>query len=260
MFKSIFLSTGLFLAIAIASSFSSFANAETLNCTPITSLPITINEQGVYCLQQKQNVRLESGNAISIETNNVTIDLNGYTIRNNFPGNTAKGIKGIARKFVRIRNGVIRGFLIGVSLTGSPHSSIGHKIEDLYVDQCRYIGIQISGSNMMIRNNWIMDTGTNDPYRLREITMAFGIYNSYGASNRIIDNDITNITQGLLDTNLGIYVGPSARDVLVINNRISKVTRGILLGDSTTLKYRDNITTGVTLSEYEGGRDIGNNE
>lgn len=51
--------------------------AETLICTPITSLPATIVTQGVYGVTGNLATARNSGNAIEITANNVTPDLNG---------------------------------------------------------------------------------------------------------------------------------------------------------------------------------------
>src|SRR5262245_2921543 len=55
-------------------------DAETINCTPITSLPAVITVQGIYCLTGNLNTAMTSGNAIDIQTNNVILDLNGYKL------------------------------------------------------------------------------------------------------------------------------------------------------------------------------------
>ncbi len=58
------------------------ARGETTNCTAITSIPATITTQGIYCLTGNLSGNLATGNAITINTNNVTIDLNGYKLGN----------------------------------------------------------------------------------------------------------------------------------------------------------------------------------
>ena len=50
------------------------------SCTSITSLPITITAAGVYCLTSNLVTNVTSGNAIEIATDDVVINLNGYTI------------------------------------------------------------------------------------------------------------------------------------------------------------------------------------
>jgi hypothetical protein len=60
--------------------FAHTVRAETLNCTSITSLPATINTQGVFCLTGNLGTNISSGNAIYITANNVTLDLNGWKV------------------------------------------------------------------------------------------------------------------------------------------------------------------------------------
>ena len=45
---------------------STSIQAETINCTPITSLPATITAQGIYCLTGNLTTSQTSGNAITI--------------------------------------------------------------------------------------------------------------------------------------------------------------------------------------------------
>ena len=79
--------------------FSSMAQAETTECTVITSLPYTISTQGIYCLKGNLATSMTSGNAIEINTNNVVIDLNGYKLGGlgAGPGTTARGIHAYQR-------------------------------------------------------------------------------------------------------------------------------------------------------------------
>lgn len=51
------------------------AQAETTVWTAITAAPFTINAPGIYCLTQDIATNLASGNAITIDTNNVVLDL-----------------------------------------------------------------------------------------------------------------------------------------------------------------------------------------
>src|SRR5262245_11038597 len=57
-------------------------HAETTQCTVISSLSTTITVQGIYCLTSDFYLFLVSGHAITINTNNVVIDLNGHKIGN----------------------------------------------------------------------------------------------------------------------------------------------------------------------------------
>jgi hypothetical protein len=107
------------------------ARAKTTQCEAIKSLPVTINRKGVYCLTEDFETNLNSGAAIKITANNVTIDLNGYKIENHAAGTTASGIYAFRKKNITIRNGTIRGFYVGIWLKDS---STGHRIENIRTD------------------------------------------------------------------------------------------------------------------------------
>jgi hypothetical protein len=76
--------------------------------TPISSAPYTISQPGSYYLTTNLNVT--SGDAIDINTNGVTLDLNGFTLFSTDPGNTGTGILlGSGLNDITIFNGHIRG-------------------------------------------------------------------------------------------------------------------------------------------------------
>src|SRR5262245_57591291 len=107
------------------------AHAETVNCTPITSLPAVINVQGIHCLTGNLDTAITSGSAITINANNVVLDLNGFKL-GGLGGGTATqavGISGVQRQNITIKNGTIRGFHTAIELAGA--NSQGHVIEDI---------------------------------------------------------------------------------------------------------------------------------
>src|SRR5262245_30153800 len=86
------------------------ARAETALCTAIGSMPVTITTQGIYCLTTDFNLNLATGAAITVNTNNVVIDLNGHKIGNLAAGSgtLAKGVYAVQRQNITIKNGTIR--------------------------------------------------------------------------------------------------------------------------------------------------------
>lgn len=76
--------------------------------TPISSAPFTINASGSYYLTG--NLTVTTGNAITISTDDVTLDLNGFTISSTAsPASGAGVLLPSLRKNVTVRNGRIRG-------------------------------------------------------------------------------------------------------------------------------------------------------
>src|SRR5881227_2066237 len=116
----------LFIAIATLAAFAGAsgpaAAAESYDgCFGfIDALPATITTQGIWCLRQNLDTSATSGNMIDIQTNNVTIDCNGFRLRGSGGGasTTAVGIYATGRLNLAIRHCTIRGFLAGIELTG----------------------------------------------------------------------------------------------------------------------------------------------
>jgi hypothetical protein len=139
------------------------AAAETVNCTNITLLPATITVQGVYCLKQDLATSMTSGAAITINTNNVTIDFNGFKL-GGLGGGAATQANGVVvdnRQNITLRNGNIRGFRFGIAI--SAVTSSGHLIEDNLIDGSTMIGILLAGKGMVVRRNRIVNTDTTPP-------------------------------------------------------------------------------------------------
>src|SRR5690606_4331398 len=126
--------------------------------------------------------------AIEIAANNVTIDCNGFKIGGLAAGSatTANGIRATGRQNAVVRNCNVRGFLRGISLSGA-----GHLVEDNRLDGNRYVGIEASGDNNLVRGNRVFDTGG---------TTAFTPVTSYGifGTAMVLDNTVDGMdaTQG----------------------------------------------------------------
>ncbi len=273
---------GWILVIALVAAFwMSTAGAETTVCTEITTAPYTISTQGVYCLNGNLETNMASGNAITINVNNVVIDLNGHKIGNLAAGptTTARGIYANQRQNITIRNGTIRGFQYGIRLNDvSPYTtSQGHIIEDIRADLNTLVGIQVQGRGNIIRNNIVVSTGRTD---LTD-SSAFGIYIA-GPGNHIINNDVNEtkehgtgtayaiageVCDGLVTdnnrvgnaalgtgTSYGIYLG-AADDVLLTNNKIARLEYGIYF-DASTGAYMDSLIYGATTA-FTGGSAAG---
>src|SRR5687768_5499102 len=83
------------------------------NCVAyIDALPVVIGTQGVWCLRDNVSTAISSGAAITIATNNATIDCNDFKIGNLAagPSTNAIGIQASNRRNATIRNCTIRGF------------------------------------------------------------------------------------------------------------------------------------------------------
>jgi hypothetical protein len=246
---------------------------ETTLCTAITSLPATINTQGIYCLTGNLATNLGAGYAIEITVNNVTIDLNGFKLGNLAagPGTGANGIRANQKKNITIRNGTIRGFFRGIWFDDdSPFTaSSGHLIEDIRADGNTFVGIWVDGTGNIVRNNHVVFTGgssingsaygivmhgpgarviNNDVIGTAGSSFndSFGIFVAAGDGSIVEGNRISDVSSEV-STSYGIWVQASS-NVTVADNRIATADNGIVYSSSTG-RYRDNITGAIATQQ-----------
>lgn len=142
------------------------ASAETTQCTEITSVPFTIVASGVYCLKKVISTAMTSGNAITINANNVVIDFNDFRLGglSAGPETNAIGVYASDRQNITIRNGSIRGFAAGIRLDQATAGlSTGHVIEDNLLDGNTTLGISVNGSDIVVRRNRVVNTDSTPP-------------------------------------------------------------------------------------------------
>jgi hypothetical protein len=143
------------------------AQAETVNCINITSLPAALTTQGVYCLKQNVSTAITEGSAIEIKASNITLDCNGYKIGGLGAGvNTnARGIYSSTYDNLTIRNCNIRGFVVGIGLYGLGSGDGGALlVENNRLDGNTMVGMDIQGDGSIIRGNLITATGGGSRY------------------------------------------------------------------------------------------------
>ena len=237
------------LAMAAAAQ----THAEVINCDgaggagsgagQISAVPYTISAPGVYCLTQKISSALTTGAAITINANNVVLDFNGFAIGNLAAVNpTSIGVYAVDRQNIVVRNGVLRGFWVGVALlhgdfaiaSGTTELSSGHGVEAITCDTCYLAGIAVQGPNASVRNNIIIGTkgsdqassliaGTGGGTPDNAIGIALlGSNNSEVSGNSVIDTDCVNACVGSSGA-YGIFIRSSS-GVIVSNNFLSNAT------------------------------------
>jgi hypothetical protein len=249
------LTTSLLVLLALILS-AAPARAETVNCTPITAVPIVITVQGIYCFTGHLNTAITSGKAIDIQTSNVILDLNGFKLGGLAagPGTQAIGVYALNRQNITIKNGTVRGFFYGILLE-TAGASQGHVVEEIRADQNTFNGIQVQGAGNIVRNNQVVATGGTTA--LGPNADAYGILAS-GAGPRVLNNDVINTVKQGSATAWGIFFDTTVNGGMAVNNRITVADSGIEYNGISPGKYRDNLTFGVT-TPFSGGTDAGNN-
>ena len=156
------------------------------NCTGfIDSLPATITTQGTWCLRQDLSTSVISGHAITIATNNVTIDCNDFKLGGLAAGagTLAVGIYAENRLNLTVRHCNIRGFRYGLVAAGG-----GHLVERNGFDANTYIAINIEAApGSTIRGNRVIDTGGSTSVA----GSAYGIYVTGGVD--VLDNTVNGV-------------------------------------------------------------------
>lgn len=199
------------------------ARAETLGtCSGfITSLPVVISTQGNWCLDRDLATAIATGAAVTISTNNVTLDCNGFKLGGLAAGNGsfARGIQGQDRLNITIRNCNIRGFYTGIQLTGQ---GSGHLVEHNRMDGNIQTAITLTGGDgSVIRDNMITDTGGSENSNFANVIQVTGNVD-------ILDNLIAGAIPGTCCAAWGNTTGISSSGgnaALIARNRIHGLTR-----------------------------------
>jgi hypothetical protein len=189
--------------------------------TKISSLPYTINASGFYYVTG--NLTCSSGNGITVNADDVTIDLMGFCLNGT---SNSIGIHLNGKKNVEARNGTLRGWWFGIH--EALQSSVHHRFINLRLQSCD-IGIVSHGYADLVRGCIALDNS----YR--------GI--SVGNGSIVSGNQAYNCYTGIITGGT------------TINNVVSDCTYGILSGGTTSLNTVINCGTGI----YAGsGSIIGN--
>jgi len=209
------------------------AHSETINCTAITTVPYTISAPGVYCVTQKITSNLASGAAITIAANNVVLDLNDFAIGNlgAGPSTIAYGIYAVDRQNIVVKNGILRGFWIGVALLDGTSVGLttalssGHIVDGITSDHSYLAGIALNGPDCTVRNSRVLATqgsivvNSQDP---TQVNKAIGIAigqggNAYIYNNTVLDTDCVNGCTAASAAAGGIYVQNAPNAVIEAN-------------------------------------------
>jgi hypothetical protein len=135
----------------------------TAAATSVAAAPKAINscqvisESGSYIVTKNLKA---AGDCVIVTADNVTIDLDGYTLEGDGTGQGV-GDADVARQNITVRNGTIRNFRVGVSLAkpGGPHS-VRSVVERIRAVQNTFFGIR-SGQNSVVRDCIASDNGTS---------------------------------------------------------------------------------------------------
>jgi parallel beta-helix repeat protein len=190
----------------------------------IGSLPATISTQGVWCLKSDLATSIASGQAITIATNNVTLDCNGFKLGGLVAGPETRttGVLASNQSNVTIRNCSIRGFLYGITLSNGS----GHVVANNRFDANTATAIRVTLADAVdVRGNFVANTGGSfnaDNHEARGITVDLG----QGALVR--DNFISTVSPHttLWPNASAIGISITSPDSVVEGNRVANIVSG----------------------------------
>jgi hypothetical protein len=264
--RPLFILTATLMALGGASSPAAAAESYDACVGFIDSVPATITTQGIWCLRQNLDNSASSGHIIEIQTNNVTIDCNGFRIRGSGGGasTTAVGIYASGQLNLAIRHCTIRGFSVGIELIGGSD----YIVENNLLDQSRFMGIQTTGGASVVRRNNVVNTGGSPGN-----AQVYPIYAEGDVIDNVVDgvfgaDSVVNFTANGIysQTDAGINFG-----IVIQGNRIRNLTpkgTGEAIGitsNGSGVAVRDNaigqasLTTGFGIACHDSTSHVRDN-
>lgn len=165
-----------------------------------------ITQSGSYYLQGDR-LCLGGTNGISVEANNVTIDLCGFSLIGN--NGTLYGIYMFGRSNVEIRNGTVRNFSIGIGEEST--NGIGHRVIGVRAVSNTGSGIHLVGKGNEVRGCTASNNGTS-----ASSGNVYGIFAGIGST--VTGNTVSN--NGTFATT-GVYVLMVGYGCTITGNTVS---------------------------------------
>lgn len=203
-----------------------------------SDLPLTITEPNSYYLAENINFTDDANNAITIEANDVTIDLMGYTLKG--PGSgTGYGIYMNGRSNMEIRNGTVRNFGSHGIYEPDWENGKGHRVISVRAVSNVDSGIYISGPGLLVKDCTAGGNGRDGIYAPDARCTMTGntCYNNgrYGISAGTGSTVIGNIAYG--NTSWGIFLGAYCL-----------VDQNTAYGNGASINYGDNCVIGLNVA------------
>ena len=124
-----------------------------------SDLPLTITEPNSYYLAENINFTDDVNNAITIEADNVTIDLMGYTLKGPDSGNK-HGIFMNGRSNVEVRNGTVRDFGSHGIYEASLDNGKNHRVIGVRAVSNGGSGTRLHGFGHLVKDCAAVDNGS----------------------------------------------------------------------------------------------------
>lgn len=188
------------------------------------NVPMILATPGSYYLAE--NLSVAGGSALYIDGPGVSVDLNGYSISGS--GGAVSGIDMATASGATVRNGVLEGFYVPVSVYDSSHITL---------------------SDLIVRDNTgaypLMQLDTSSDVRVERchLSGSLGVGIQLYAASDVVIRDGT--IQG--STGDGIAITGGSQGVTVQRNVVSANSRGIVADGASGVEIGGNTTTDNTL-------------
>jgi hypothetical protein len=242
------------LSTLIALGFVSTLRAQSpQNPLPISG-PTTITTSGYYRLTHNIVSSATSGNIITIQAHNVTIDFNTFFIvgpKN--PANTVIGISANEFGNLTIKNGTIAFCQIGIQLSGNNNPATTHNInqviENMRISNCYSFGVYFSDSSpgSVVSNCLFSQIGGSTD---GSFPSGVGVFGSIADPTLLVKDNIINKVTG---SSAFPTVSYGILYAIAVRNAISNSFHGVTGG-----KYQNNLTSNV-IAPFSSGTDAGGN-
>jgi len=224
----------------------------------INSLPATITTPGVYCLTQQLSTSIGSGNAVTVNADDVVIDCNDHRIDGSAAGTAtaAVGVFAGNRARITLRHCAISGFNTGAKLTGSGHIVDGNEfIADTQIGL--FIEGLVRNADSLVTENRVIDIGGSTTG-----AAAYGIYAHQGVD--LFDNSVSYVHANDVGSGsanaYGIFTTSTNHGATVRGNRVRAVVKGssglaygIYNDTSRHVILRDNDVSNRTNGKFDIG-------
>jgi hypothetical protein len=184
----------------------------------IARVPCVIRRSGCYRLAHDLVYGEGTGTAIEIDTHDVTIDLQGYALKNSAGNATcATGVGCTEVVNVAVINGTVTGFRYGIVLRAGKR----YRVTAIRAEENLQWGLSIEGDDCVIRDNVILDTGGSTA-TCSEVCIAV---RAFGARQTVERNVISGLRRSPSNTEwVGIHFD-SAPDACFKKNIIAATER-----------------------------------
>ncbi|MDD3604621.1 MAG: right-handed parallel beta-helix repeat-containing protein, partial [Kiritimatiellae bacterium] len=191
--------------------------------TPITSLPMTISAPGSYYLTAPLSIT-SAVRGINIESDDVTIDLNGFSL-NGTNGTTAIYVKSTIFSNIVIRNGSIEGWM-SYGIDGNAADNL--MVRDVQVRKTGDAGIRL-GMNSIVANCQVMDSVGGIEGYIGCAVRNCQVMNIFGNGIDLNNGALVENSQAANCTMNGIYVGNDSlvKNCTVMSNEMNGISVGL---------------------------------